>query len=135
MFSLRKDLPVLTDCGYFSGGALERDMGFFKFFKVFFLMQCLRSLLCNCFLVFPWHKPIPLSYQIVCYMTTPNEEHEECWMYIGDVIIRGVISFFSFFLIGEGLFKVGTFSIFVVLNSHILCMQSRQNDLQTNSDF
>lgn len=36
MFSLRKDLPVLTDCGYFSGGALERDMGFFKFFKVFF---------------------------------------------------------------------------------------------------
>lgn len=36
MFSLRKDLPVLTDCGYFSGGALKRDMGFFKFFKVFF---------------------------------------------------------------------------------------------------
>lgn len=102
MFSLRKDLPVLTDCGYFSGGALKRDMGFFKFFKVFFLMQCLRSLLCNCFLVFPWHKPIPLSYQIVCYMTTPNEEHEECWMYIGDVIIRGIISFFSFFFEGGG---------------------------------
>ena len=51
-------------------------------------MQCLRSLLCNCFLVFPWQKPISLSYQIVCYMTTPNEEHEECWMYIGDVIIQ-----------------------------------------------
>ena len=50
MFSLRKALPVLTDCGYFSGEALKRDMGFFKFFKVFFLMQCLRSLLCNFFL-------------------------------------------------------------------------------------
>ena len=35
MFSLRKDLPVLTDCGYFSGGALKRDMGFLSFLKFF----------------------------------------------------------------------------------------------------
>lgn len=59
----------------------------------------------------------------MCYMIIFNEEYEEiCWMYIGDVIIRGVILFFRFFLRAEGLFKVGIFLIFVVLNLYILCM-------------
>ena len=61
-----------------------------------------------------------------------NMKNVEC---ILEMLLLEELFHFLAFLRGEGLFKVGTFSIFVVLNSHILCMQSRQNDLQTNSDF
>ena len=51
-----------------------------------------------------------------------NMKNVECILEM--LLLEELFHFLAFFLRGEGLFKVGTFSIFVVLNSHILYMQS-----------